>query len=91
VRAFGDAVNTGDRVRDLVHRQCQMPPVQRVHGQAATDGRLEEVVTNALIGRMQVAKMQQGAAAAEAPPRPKAQRLIAQAKYEKETRQVPPT
>lgn len=70
VRAFEAVVNIGDRVRDLVlatpdgyheidivlraHRQGEMQPAVRLHGQIAPDGRLQVVVTNMLTGEEQV-------------------------------------
>lgn len=36
------------------HRQGQMQPVLRVHGQSASDGRLQVVVTNTLTGESQL-------------------------------------
>jgi hypothetical protein len=73
VRAFEAVVNIGDRVRDLVlatpdghheidimlraHREGQMQPVLRVHGQATPDGRLQVIVTNTLTGQEQVVEV----------------------------------
>jgi hypothetical protein len=70
VRAFDAVVNIGERVNDLVlatpdgyheidivlraHRQGQMEPVLRLHGEPTPDGRLQVVVTNMLTGEQQV-------------------------------------
>jgi len=70
VRAFEVVLNVGDRVSNLTigtpdgiheidveiraHRQGAMQPVLRVHGQAASDGRPELIVTNLLAKELEV-------------------------------------
>ena len=74
VRAFEVVLNVSDRASNLIvgtpdgiheidlevraHRQGEMHPVLRVHGQPEANGRLQLVVTNLMTGELQVIGMQ---------------------------------